>query len=38
MTANSAVLCHIGSHQETAASRKEAKRAHKLLLGMVAML
>jgi hypothetical protein len=34
---NSADVCHIGSHQETAASRKEAKRARKLLLGMVAI-
>jgi hypothetical protein len=33
----SAVVWHFGSHQETAASRKEAKKALKLLLGMVAM-
>jgi hypothetical protein len=37
-TAISAVVCHFGSHQETAASRKAAKRALKLLLGIVAML
>jgi hypothetical protein len=38
MTGNSADVCHIGSHQATAASRKEAKRALKLLLDTVAII